>query len=108
MQYDYQTFIQKNLRLPYIHHMLVADLQGNILAMSEGTTEEEAAMSSFLHQNALQVGDEFELSPFRSISFEYNSFKCIITEKRNTLILGMVDKNISENKYLSYLEQLLK
>ncbi|WP_372365602.1 hypothetical protein [Candidatus Uabimicrobium sp. HlEnr_7] len=104
---DYYRFIQKNLRLPYVHHMIIADLQGNTIVKSTGSTEEEAAMSSFLHQSALQVGEEFGLSSFHKISFEYKTYKCIITEQRNILILVMIDKDISDSKYISYLEKTL-
>ncbi len=107
MDYDYQEFIQKNLRLPYIHHIVVADLQGNTIAQSNDSQEEEAVMSSFLYQNAIQAGEEFGLSEFRNISFEHGECKCIITEKREVLVLVMVDKNISDSKYLSYLDQIL-
>ncbi|BBM83312.1 roadblock/LC7 domain-containing protein [Candidatus Uabimicrobium amorphum] len=105
---DYQKFIQKNLRLPYIHHMLVADLQGNILASSSENNEDEAVMCSFLHQSALQMGTEFGLSSFRHIAFEHGSYKCVVTEQKGFLLLAMLDKNVSDSKYLSYLEQMLQ
>lgn len=108
MNDDYQKFIQKNLRLPYVHHMLIADLQGNILATSSDNNADEAAMCSFLYQNALQMGNEFGLSSFRHIAFEHGSYKCVVTEKKGVLLLVMLDKNISDNKYIAYLEQMLQ
>ncbi len=107
MNYDYNRFIQKNLRLPYVHHMIIADLQGNTLAKSTGSNDEEAAMSSFLHQSALQIGEEFGLSSFHNVSFEYKTYKCIITAQKNVLILVMIDKGISDSKFVSYLEKVL-
>lgn len=105
---NYSVFIENNIKLPYVYNMIIADLNGNIIDSDGTMSDDEAAISALLYQNTIQIGKELHLGDPRSLSFSCNNHKIIIVKRYEHLICSVLDKNISSEKYLVEMDNILQ